>query len=49
MTNDIRNATVRFPVDLHARIVASAQADHRSLSGQILTLIEEALAARSAT
>ncbi|HEX5497551.1 MAG TPA: Arc family DNA-binding protein [Mycobacteriales bacterium] len=38
--------TVRIPDDLHARIVTAAQADRRSLNGEILWLVEQALTQR---
>jgi len=34
---------VRIPDDLHARVVAAAATGHRSLNGEILWLIEQAL------
>ncbi|HEX5497200.1 MAG TPA: toxin-antitoxin system HicB family antitoxin [Mycobacteriales bacterium] len=37
---------VRIPDDLHARIVVAAQHDRRSLNGEILWLIEQALTQR---
>ncbi|HEX5497563.1 MAG TPA: Arc family DNA-binding protein [Mycobacteriales bacterium] len=38
--------TVRIPTDLHTRVVAAAQADRRSLNGEILWLLEQALTQR---
>ena len=34
---------LRLPDDLHARVTAAAAATHRSLNGEILWLIEQAL------
>jgi predicted HicB family RNase H-like nuclease len=36
------HVNVRLPADLHARAVAMAKAEHRSLNGLILALIEQA-------
>jgi predicted HicB family RNase H-like nuclease len=47
MTDEIKNVSVRFPVDLHVRIVATAEQDRRSFNSEVLTLIEEALDARA--
>ncbi|TQE19284.1 Arc family DNA-binding protein [Streptomyces ipomoeae] len=35
--------TVRFPGELHARLVAQAETDRRSLNSEILHLLEVAL------
>jgi predicted HicB family RNase H-like nuclease len=32
---------IRFPPELHARLVALAEMDHRSLSAQIIHVMEE--------
>jgi hypothetical protein len=48
MTEDTKSISVRIPDALHALLAASAQTDRRSINSQILVLIEEALAARSA-
>jgi hypothetical protein len=37
---------VRFPRALHARIKRLAQEENRSLNAQVVTLVQEALAAR---
>lgn len=34
---------LRLPDDVHARVVAAAATAHRSLNGEILWLIEQAL------
>ena len=42
MDDDTR-ITLRLPTDLHARVAAAAASGHRSLNGEILWLIEQAL------
>jgi predicted HicB family RNase H-like nuclease len=37
---------LRLPDELHARLALAAEEDHRSIHGEILWLIERALAAR---
>lgn len=39
---------VRLPTDLHAALVDSAKNEHRSLNGQIIHLLTEALRPRKA-
>lgn len=46
MTGDEKKLTVRLPDELHERIAKAAKADRRSVNGQIVKLLEEALAAR---
>lgn len=46
MTTDEKKLTVRLPDELHERLMRSAKTDRRSLNGQIVKLLEEALAAR---
>jgi hypothetical protein len=38
--------SLRLPADLHAALKAAAEADERSLNGEILWLLKAALAAR---
>jgi len=39
--------TLRISEDLHARVVAAAEQDHRSLNGEITWLLEQVLQQRS--
>lgn len=41
-----KNLSVRLPEDLHARIKTAAEADHRSINGEIVWLLEAGLTAR---
>lgn len=45
MSDTIQN-TIRFPRELYQRIRDAAQTDHRNIHGEVLALLEEALAAR---
>lgn len=38
-----KQLNLRLPDDLHARVAAAAADDHRSMNGEILWLIEQAL------
>lgn len=40
------NINIRIPDDLHAALKTAAEADERSLNGEILWLLKAALAAR---
>jgi hypothetical protein len=46
MKADVIITAIRIPRDLHALIATLAQIEHRSANAQIITLIEEAFAAR---
>ncbi|MEX3105180.1 toxin-antitoxin system HicB family antitoxin [Streptomyces sp. V2] len=39
-----KRITVRLPVELHDRLAAQAKRDHRSVNGEIVHLLEAALA-----
>ncbi len=41
-----KKITIRIPADLHQELVEASEQDNRSLNGEIITLLKEALAAR---
>lgn len=41
---EIKKFVLRLPADLHARLVAEAAADHRSMNSEILAILEDVLA-----
>jgi predicted HicB family RNase H-like nuclease len=43
----MKNITLRLPDDLHALVVAAADQDERSLNGEIIWLLRQALERRS--
>lgn len=45
MSNDKR-VTIRIPADLHALIVKAAEQDTRSINGEIIALLQKAIADR---
>jgi hypothetical protein len=47
-TLGVPSVNLRLPEDLHARLVATAEAEHRSLQMQIVHLLEEGLRRRDA-
>jgi hypothetical protein len=46
MTDEIWTTTVRLPDELYLWVVSMARQDHRSINGEILTLLSEARTAR---
>ncbi|MCX4812942.1 Arc family DNA-binding protein [Streptomyces sp. NBC_01239] len=47
-TDEEKRITVRLPAELHERLAAQATRDHRSVNGEIVHLLEAALADPSA-
>ncbi len=46
MASEIKQISLRLPVELHAKIAALADRETRSIHGEIIALLREALAAR---
>lgn len=44
----MRSLNLRLPDDLHAMVKALADTDHRSMNGEIIALLEEAVRERNA-
>ena len=45
----MKNLNVRLPEEMHARLVAAAQDNRRSLNSEVLWLLEQALKASEET
>ncbi len=48
-TQDEKRLTLRLPDSLHSELVQLAEEDYRSLQGEIIVLLKEAIMARKET
>lgn len=45
--NDEKKITIRIPAELHEKLIKAAEQDTRSLNGEIIALLREAIAGRA--